>query len=572
MPPSDVQLEKLVEVDQLRRQVASTQVVPSDGLEQLESIASRPSRYNGVTMTLAMGASSATAACFFGGGFAEFFVAFLLGGLTSLLGLATAKVTALQRLFEPLAAALASFVSVMISTLLFPIASEVTTLSGLIILIPGLTLTIALTELATRHLTSGTTRLMNAATLFLGIAFGVAFGIKAAELLLEHLWATQPVAISPTRVPWWFLSLALLVAPIGFGVLFRAGPRDFPWIFLAGIAAFVGARLGSLITRPTARRRRRHVLSGCRSSLGRTPPRPTRRGNHGTGPDSSRARKSRLLQPARYDGERHRHRPGDRLRRSLGGKSLWSSACCSPVWSCPHPAVKNREAHSTAESIRVGEAEQSRQERRRKWQVATKRWTLSASTHAPYRRRVDGESCNKIAFKARGKAFLYLGITPDGFNTMLKLKDNLSEASKLEKKSPKMYSVGSSGWVKGNLQPQGQAIAPPPEALDHRELSAPSPEGAGCGNGRREEDEEKDDGEEEGCEEVKDVGEEEGEPEEDREEEAVRRGDETFNVQRSTFNVQRLAAKVLNKGTKRRARHHFTDSVTSASCEPEELK
>ena len=60
---------------------------------------------------------------------------------------------------------------------------------------PGLTLTAAMTELATRHLASGTARLSGAFITFLAIAFGVALGnrIGGAAFGLPPV-ATRPAA------------------------------------------------------------------------------------------------------------------------------------------------------------------------------------------------------------------------------------------------------------------------------------------------------------------------------------------------------------------------------------------
>ena len=61
-----------------------------------------------------------------------------------------------------------------------PFATPTATLAGLIVLIPGFMLTIAIRELSTRHLASGTARLAGAGITFLGIIFGVALGNRLA--------------------------------------------------------------------------------------------------------------------------------------------------------------------------------------------------------------------------------------------------------------------------------------------------------------------------------------------------------------------------------------------------------
>jgi hypothetical protein len=60
----------------------------------------------------------------------------------------------------------------------------------------------------------------------------------------------------------------------------------------------------------------------------------------------------------------------------------------------------------------------------------------------------EGTSCNKSAFKARNKAFLFMGMDHVSYNAMVKLQGCLAEAAKLATKEPHRYAVGKGGWVK----------------------------------------------------------------------------------------------------------------------------
>ena len=119
------------------------------------------------------------------------------------------------------------------------------TLAGLIVLVPGLTLTTAMTELSVRHLASGSARLSGALLTFLTIGFGVALGGRLGELLAGPRPMVEPVALPPwTELP------ALVLAAVAFTVLFRAHPRDVGWIFLGASLALMGARSGSSLLGP----------------------------------------------------------------------------------------------------------------------------------------------------------------------------------------------------------------------------------------------------------------------------------------------------------------------------------
>jgi uncharacterized membrane protein YjjB (DUF3815 family) len=115
------------------------------------------------------------------------------------------------------------------------------TLAGLIVLIPGLTLTTAMTELSSGHVASGTARLSGALMMFLVIGFGVAMGSQSVTLLLGE-YASR---VRPEALPDWTWWLALVAAPLGFAVLFRAHARDAIWILVAGALGIAGSRAGS---------------------------------------------------------------------------------------------------------------------------------------------------------------------------------------------------------------------------------------------------------------------------------------------------------------------------------------
>ncbi len=74
----------------------------------------------------------------------------------------------------------------------------------------------------------------------------------------------------------------------------------------------------------------------------------------------------------------------------------------------------------------------------------------------------EGTSCNKSSYKARNKAFVYLGIKEDSFNLMLKIGPSQGEAKKLAKQYPECFGLGKGGWIKVEFQSDQQ---PPPGVL-----------------------------------------------------------------------------------------------------------
>lgn len=74
-----------------------------------------------------------------------------------------------------------------------------------------------------------------------------------------------------------------------------------------------------------------------------------------------------------------------------------------------------------------------------------------------------GISCHKAAFKARNKAFLFMGTEETSCNVMLKLRDSLPEARKLAAKEPDHYGVGGMDWVKVTFS---HSQSPPPGLME----------------------------------------------------------------------------------------------------------
>lgn len=238
--PGEVDLGKLSSLDRVTRRVLRGEIIPGEGSRQVEQIVSAPPRYGPVLTTGAMALTSGAAARFLGGGAAEMAVATGVGLLIGVLAAGVGRRPAAARIMEPLAALLASVLATGIAQLGVPLSVYLATLAGLIVLVPGLQLTVAMTELSTRNLASGTARLAGAFVVFLGLAFGVAVGNTLARSVFG-----VPISIEPVALPVWTEWIALMVAPVGFAILFRAEVDDVLPIMAVGVLAFVGVRLGA---------------------------------------------------------------------------------------------------------------------------------------------------------------------------------------------------------------------------------------------------------------------------------------------------------------------------------------
>lgn len=242
--PGDVDLQKQVKLDDIAERVADGRLDPRAGVEEIESVERAPARYGVVLTLICFATASGVASRFFGGGWREMVVSSATGLVVGLLAQVMGKRTSSSRVFEPVAAVVASLFAALGAWALGPLSTSMAVLGGLIVLLPGLTVTTALNELATRHLMSGTGRMMGAMMMFLVMGLGVTLGSKLAQ------WVPGGAVQGPIPLPGWTEGGALGVGLLCFAVLFRVPAREIPFSFAIGASAYAIARFGSSLLGP----------------------------------------------------------------------------------------------------------------------------------------------------------------------------------------------------------------------------------------------------------------------------------------------------------------------------------
>lgn len=222
--PGDVNLAKLAAVEAVVLDFVNGRISRHECTSRTTSISDAPPPYGSALVTLAFGGISGAACQLLGGGLREILAAVLLGLVLWLLRQITRAQPRVNRDFEPLAAIFLSGVAVVLARLVGPFSVFLATLSSLMVLLPALTLTTALSELANRHLTSGTARLSAALITLLGIGFGVALGNQVGPRPsgLRSPMKSCRRPLGPSRPPWssclsppWSLSGHLRATPRG---------------------------------------------------------------------------------------------------------------------------------------------------------------------------------------------------------------------------------------------------------------------------------------------------------------------------------------------------------------------
>ena len=251
--PGEPNLGHLARLADITRDVIDDNLAPAVGLQRVRELLAEPPRWPEWLVLTAFVLASAAVASFLHLRSGDVLVASVLGIVTGAIVLFCHRTPALSHVTEPLAAFLVTTVALAVDTLTRSGAGYLTSLAGLVVLLPGLTFTLALTELSTRHLASGTARLSGALVVFLGLGFGVALGAKLGTEIGLGLRGMMPsgaiAALAQTPLPMWTEWIALLVAPLAFTVLLNADIRDAGRIVIACalaylVSRFAGASMG----------------------------------------------------------------------------------------------------------------------------------------------------------------------------------------------------------------------------------------------------------------------------------------------------------------------------------------
>jgi uncharacterized membrane protein YjjP (DUF1212 family) len=236
----ELDMDKLEQVDDVADDVAAQKLTTAEGRARLEQIQKSPPQYGRAVSTVMHGLTAGSIAVFFGGGLAEVVAAAGVGLMLGLLALIAQRSTDQARVFELVGAAFVA-TSAGIASSVVTMSPSLVTIAGLVVMLPGMSLTVAMTELATRHLIAGTARLMSAVIVLLELAVGVALGDRIAAVLVD-VSSTPPAAL-----PAWTRWIALVASSLGMSIIVQAQRRAFVWILVASAVGYLGTALGTAL-------------------------------------------------------------------------------------------------------------------------------------------------------------------------------------------------------------------------------------------------------------------------------------------------------------------------------------
>lgn len=240
MPPGDTDLAKLCEVDRIAEEVTAGRLGIAEGHAALRVLETPPTRRGNLAQVLGFGLAAAAIAGLLRLPWLDIATAGFTGVLIGLLELASRGRPQMREAGEALSALLAGFVAILVAAYVAPLNLNTVIIAGLIVFVPGMTLTNAVNELTSQHLVSGTARFAGALATLMKLTVG-----SALALTIAHLAGIEPQVRALRPQPALVEGAAMVLASFSFAVLFRARGRDYPVVMLAAIGGYLVARIGS---------------------------------------------------------------------------------------------------------------------------------------------------------------------------------------------------------------------------------------------------------------------------------------------------------------------------------------
>lgn len=231
--PGEIDLGSLARIDELVDELINGERTLDEAIERLKEVARKPPPYGVILTFLAFGASSGAFAMLMHTSWHDVFWSTLLGFVVFLFTIWAERSRRVTEMLEPMAALTTSMLASLISLFDPSINIPMVILSSIIAFIPGLSLTVGLSELAARHLMSGTARIMDSVMVLFKLYFGAVLGMAFGKLI----WG-EVSFMPPDTMPVWTSWVAVTTLSISLVILFKVRLKDAPWGMIAGYISF----------------------------------------------------------------------------------------------------------------------------------------------------------------------------------------------------------------------------------------------------------------------------------------------------------------------------------------------
>lgn len=243
LPPGDTDLARLARADKIAEDVLAGQMDIIAGHEALKALNRPRRRLWHVSQVLAFAMTAFGVACLLRLPWLDAMTATAGGLSVGLLVHAVGVYPRLREAMEALAAMMAAILAAAVASFIAPLNLNTVIIAAVIVLMPGLVLANAVSELSSQHLVAGSARFAEALTTLMKLTIGAMIALA----LVRYLgWQPQVAYARPQ--PFWVEFLGLTVAAMAFPVVFRASARDYFLVLASAAAGYLIARgLGGVL-------------------------------------------------------------------------------------------------------------------------------------------------------------------------------------------------------------------------------------------------------------------------------------------------------------------------------------
>lgn len=239
--PGGIDLFKLNEAKKIIDEVHADQTNLKEAVKKLKSLESNFLQYGSGLKFLGFPLTSSGLTYLSGGSFQDLLAAFFTGLVVAFLvfKLNTNKIDAIKETIIALVATLFAF---FLKANFSELNVQIIVMTSLIVLIPGLSLTIAIAELASKHLVSGTARLMGALVDFGKITAGIVAGYYVAANF--NISQGQPAL---QVLDFKYEILAIVICALSVAIIFNAARRDIAWVVVNCLITMIILKAGHVL-------------------------------------------------------------------------------------------------------------------------------------------------------------------------------------------------------------------------------------------------------------------------------------------------------------------------------------
>jgi uncharacterized membrane protein YjjP (DUF1212 family) len=240
LEPGDIQLGALAKLDAIAEQVVKGTMSIDEAWAAMAALDKPFTVKLQLATVAAFGLAAASVAGLLRTAWIDVSVAAVIGLVIGWIAILSGTRPHLAAAFEAVAALIATALATAFAHFVAPLSLQTVIVAALIVLMPGLSLTTAVAELASQQLVTGTTRFAGAMTVLLKLTFG---SVAASQVMLVFGWTPMPG--TPEALPAWVEIISTVGAAFSFAILFRASRRDIPLVMASAILGYIFVRAGA---------------------------------------------------------------------------------------------------------------------------------------------------------------------------------------------------------------------------------------------------------------------------------------------------------------------------------------